>query len=179
MRVIGVSESRRSAGLPRTFCRLAAYSRLSMPGWGKSSWTAAPTGLDDEIRERHGRYAMNMNVDQFLQECPVCGRPLQVSSELTGRRVTCLHCRGRFLASSSAADSLSPTSGASLLLRRAEKLIEMASRKVELCAATAASHSVHGSATASPWLQGDDRPSGRAVGTLWRDLQGFARYGPY
>lgn len=127
---------------------------------------------------RHGRYAMTHHVDQFLQECPVCGRPLQVSSNLNGRRVTCLHCRGRFVASSSVAHSLSPTKGASFLLRRAEELIEMASQRFQLCAAGVADQSVQQSIAASPRLQSEHRPQGRSVGTLWRDLRGLGHSGP-
>lgn len=35
----------------------------------------------------------------FFQECPTCGRHARIRVEYLGRRVTCLHCQGRFLAS--------------------------------------------------------------------------------
>jgi len=34
----------------------------------------------------------------FVQECPVCGRPLEILVEYLGRRVACNHCGGQFLA---------------------------------------------------------------------------------
>lgn len=34
----------------------------------------------------------------FVQECPVCGRYLQVRVELLGKRVGCRHCQGTFVA---------------------------------------------------------------------------------
>ena len=33
----------------------------------------------------------------FFQECPICGRSLQVRLELLGRFIACPHCRGEFL----------------------------------------------------------------------------------
>ncbi len=147
---------------------------------GERTWTAAPTGLDDAWMRTtlHGRFAMNANVDHFLQECPVCSRPLQVSSDLTGRRVTCLHCRGRFLASSSVANSLSPISGVSFLLRRAEDLIEIASRRAELCATGITDLSVRRSVASGSRLQSGISPIGRSARTLWRDLREVGRGRP-
>ena len=34
----------------------------------------------------------------FVQDCPVCGRYLQVRLELLGKTVCCRHCRGSFIA---------------------------------------------------------------------------------
>ena len=60
----------------------------------------------------------------FVQECPTCGRSLQVRVEYLGRQVVCQHCHGRFEACdpASAADTLSK-SGLNLL-RRADELLE-------------------------------------------------------
>ena len=33
-----------------------------------------------------------------IHECPVCGRPLEVRDEHRGRRITCPHCHGQFVA---------------------------------------------------------------------------------
>lgn len=35
----------------------------------------------------------------YVQDCPVCGRPVQVRIEYLGKSVTCQHCSGRFQAS--------------------------------------------------------------------------------
>jgi len=61
----------------------------------------------------------------FLQSCPTCGRSLEVRVEHLGRRVTCQHCHGTFVATHSDY-ALSPRSS---LLRRAEELIELAQRQ--------------------------------------------------
>jgi hypothetical protein len=34
----------------------------------------------------------------FVQECPTCGRRLNIRVEYLGRRVVCQHCRGAFIA---------------------------------------------------------------------------------
>jgi PleD family two-component response regulator len=35
---------------------------------------------------------------QFIQPCPICGRPLRIETKYAGQRVTCHHCRGQFMA---------------------------------------------------------------------------------
>lgn len=32
----------------------------------------------------------------FVQQCPICGRNLQIRLEYLGRNVACQHCRGQF-----------------------------------------------------------------------------------
>jgi hypothetical protein len=69
----------------------------------------------------------------FVQECPTCGRSLQVCVEYLGRQVVCQHCHGRFEASDPTnaappnSQSSSSQSGASQsgidLLRRADELL--------------------------------------------------------
>jgi DNA-directed RNA polymerase subunit RPC12/RpoP len=34
----------------------------------------------------------------FLQRCPTCGRQLQVRVEYLGRKLSCEHCQGSFVA---------------------------------------------------------------------------------
>ena len=60
----------------------------------------------------------------FVQECPTCGRSLQVRVEYLGRQVVCQHCHGRFEAID--AVSIAPTHAqqGSDLLRRADQLLE-------------------------------------------------------
>jgi DNA-directed RNA polymerase subunit RPC12/RpoP len=57
----------------------------------------------------------------FVQECPTCGRSLQVRVEYLGRQVVCQHCHGRFEASD--ADGVLKGSSSDLL-RRANELLE-------------------------------------------------------
>lgn len=64
----------------------------------------------------------------FVQECPTCGRSLEVRVEYLGKRVVCQHCRGLFVASNS--DMAQEMSDSGVLMRRADELLEeMASRR--------------------------------------------------
>ena len=59
----------------------------------------------------------------FYQECPTCGRMLQVRIQFLGRKVRCRHCQGEFQACDpSSADYPPPLSGIDLM-RRAEELL--------------------------------------------------------
>lgn len=64
----------------------------------------------------------------FVQQCPTCGRKLQVRLEYLGRRVVCQHCHAEFMACDPAkspdCDVLESTS----LLARADELIAAAAR---------------------------------------------------
>jgi hypothetical protein len=54
-----------------------------------------------------------------VQDCPVCGRYLQVKFELLGKTVVCRHCQGRFIASD-------PTLSAPLVTDQHERLLDRA-----------------------------------------------------
>ncbi len=58
----------------------------------------------------------------FVQECPICGRPLQIRVEYLGRRLTCDHCGGPFIAAEAPAGP-SQAAPAVDLLDRAEDLL--------------------------------------------------------
>ncbi len=60
----------------------------------------------------------------FVQECPTCGRSLQVRVEYLGRQVVCQHCRGRFEAYDSTNASELPIKTPPNLLRRADQLLD-------------------------------------------------------
>jgi len=62
------------------------------------------------------------NKTYFVQECPTCGRSLQVRVDYLGRRVACQHCQGIFVATDPT-NSREGDSG-SVLLRRANELLE-------------------------------------------------------
>ena len=61
----------------------------------------------------------------FLQQCPVCGRPLEVRRDYVGTRVACRHCNGRFVASDPDDRENSATIGGDRLIRRAEQLLAL------------------------------------------------------
>jgi hypothetical protein len=65
----------------------------------------------------------------FIQECPTCGRRLQIRIEHLGKRVVCQHCQGKFVA-------MDPSSGRSdyvdrgtALIRRANELLDCADQR--------------------------------------------------
>jgi len=65
-----------------------------------------------------------MSKTYFVQECPTCGRSLQVRVEYLGRRVVCQHCHAYFEACDPASAIYPPSESSLDLLRRAEVLLE-------------------------------------------------------
>ena len=64
----------------------------------------------------------------FVQECPTCGRHLQIRVEYLGRKVVCQHCRGTLVATDPSLVRVDPSQSSTALLRRAEELLETVSR---------------------------------------------------
>ncbi|KKM25848.1 hypothetical protein LCGC14_1590870 [marine sediment metagenome] len=64
------------------------------------------------------------NATYFLQECPTCGRRLQIRVEYLGKQLVCQHCQGKFTAIDPANTRYDCTTQSSLLLRRADELLE-------------------------------------------------------
>ena len=59
----------------------------------------------------------------FIQGCPTCGRRLQVRVEYLGKRMSCEHCRGHFVAADPASARLDCGESQSDLIRRADELL--------------------------------------------------------
>ena len=60
----------------------------------------------------------------FVQECPTCGRNLQVRVEFLGKHVVCQHCGARFEACDPSSAAYPPTNSSLSMLKRAEELLE-------------------------------------------------------
>lgn len=60
----------------------------------------------------------------YYQDCPRCGRTLQVRVEYLGRSVACRHCRGAFEASDPAGHFTETSDSGVKLLQRADELLE-------------------------------------------------------
>ncbi|MGD0516169.1 MAG: hypothetical protein ABSA26_01420 [Thermoguttaceae bacterium] len=60
----------------------------------------------------------------FLQECPVCGRPLEIRREYQDKKVACPHCGGWFTAIDSLRHPLDIWNQSNSLLHRADQLLE-------------------------------------------------------
>jgi hypothetical protein len=71
----------------------------------------------------------------FVQECPTCGRNLQVRVVYLGKNVVCQHCQGNFLACDPASGSSVSTDSGSGLLKRADELLESMSARTAPTAA--------------------------------------------
>ena len=71
------------------------------------------------------------NSTYFVQECPTCGRHLNIRVEYLGKAVVCQHCSGRFVAVDQANCPAPPGESGVSLLQRAEELLESAARSAE------------------------------------------------
>jgi hypothetical protein len=60
----------------------------------------------------------------FIQECPTCGRRLQIRVEYLGRKVVCQHCQGHLVAADPANARCDSAESGDALLRRADELLE-------------------------------------------------------
>jgi len=64
----------------------------------------------------------------YVQECPTCGRSLQVRVEYLGKRVACQHCAAKFEACDPSSRNYPPMESGISLLARAEELIDTVAR---------------------------------------------------
>lgn len=62
----------------------------------------------------------------FVQECPTCGRNLQVRVQYLGRKIVCQHCSAKFVASEPGDEPGAATASGLSLLERAEELLQTA-----------------------------------------------------
>jgi recombinational DNA repair protein (RecF pathway) len=69
------------------------------------------------------------NSTYFIQECPTCGRRLQIRVDYLGKRVTCQHCQGQFEAIDPAGTRCNAPRQANALLRRADELLQCATEQ--------------------------------------------------
>jgi len=65
----------------------------------------------------------------FIQECPTCGRRLQIRVEYLGKRVACQHCQGTFVAADSSNVRGDKVDEGSDLLRRANELLDSVAQR--------------------------------------------------
>jgi hypothetical protein len=65
----------------------------------------------------------------YVQECPTCGRRLQIRVAYLGKRVVCQHCLGEFDASDPAGRQEIPSDSSRDILLRADELLATVGRK--------------------------------------------------
>ena len=68
----------------------------------------------------------------FLQECPTCGRSLEIRVEYLGKRLVCQHCRGELLATGPRESVAQTEEPSSALLRRVDELLTEAEERKAL-----------------------------------------------
>jgi hypothetical protein len=66
----------------------------------------------------------------FVQECPTCGRNLEVRVEYLGKFVVCQHCQGRFVACDPETHGPLISHSAGDLLQRADELLAKAASRL-------------------------------------------------
>ena len=71
-------------------------------------------------------------VTYFIQECPTCGRRLQVRVIYLGKRVACQHCGAKFAACDPQSPEYPPLDSSLALLTRADQLLEASTTRVTL-----------------------------------------------
>ncbi len=71
------------------------------------------------------------NPTYFVQECPTCGRSLEIRVEYLGKKVVCQHCRGALVAADSTMRCDCGENHNSLLRRADELLATVAQKKVQ------------------------------------------------
>ena len=59
----------------------------------------------------------------FVQECPTCGRNLQVRVDYLGKSVVCQHCGAQFQACEPSSADYPPMESSLSMLERAEQLL--------------------------------------------------------
>jgi DNA-directed RNA polymerase subunit RPC12/RpoP len=67
----------------------------------------------------------------YVQECPTCGRNLQVRVEYLGKQVVCQHCSAQFEACEPGSRSYPAMESTLSLLERADELLESASIRMQ------------------------------------------------
>lgn len=64
------------------------------------------------------------NPTYFIQECPTCGRRLQIRVKYLGRKLVCQHCQGSMIAVDPTNLRYDDAELNDVLIRRADELLE-------------------------------------------------------
>ena len=95
------------------------------------------------------------NSTYYVQECPTCGRNLQIRLEYLGKQVVCQHCSACFEACEPGSDAYPPADSSLSLLQRADELLESASTSGSMVSQTVFSNA---SVTSSSSVTGTSAP---------------------
>lgn len=71
-------------------------------------------------------------ITYFVQECPTCGRRLQVRVIHLGKRVACRHCGAKFAACDPQSPDYPPLDSSLSLLARVDQLLDASASRITL-----------------------------------------------
>ena len=71
-------------------------------------------------------------ITYFVQECPTCGRRVQVRVNYLGKRVACRHCGAPFAACDPQSPDYPPADSSIALLARVDQLLEASASRSTL-----------------------------------------------
>ena len=75
---------------------------------------------------------MIMQLTYIVEDCPICGRPVEIAQETIGREAACGHCGGQFLVfQADDGETSVVTCGEANLIDRADRLLEIAAGEVD------------------------------------------------
>ena len=86
----------------------------------------------------------------YVQECPTCGRNLQIRIEYLGKQVVCQHCGACFEACEPGSPAYPPSDSSLSLLQRAEELLASSSTITSVVGTSAVGHADSANAQAVP-----------------------------
>ena len=66
----------------------------------------------------------------YVQTCPICGRPLEISVDYLGRELICDHCSGRFVARDPASHSNLRAGEGDPMLHRVDELLDISAQRL-------------------------------------------------
>ena len=92
-------------------------------------WAVLPYAREADLGSTVVGDAVMSGTTFFTQDCPTCGRGLQVRVTYLGKTVVCRHCRGRFLAQDPESFVPHPEDSSEAVLLRVEELLATADEK--------------------------------------------------
>ncbi len=73
---------------------------------------------------------MIKQLSHIVEECPVCGRPVEIRCEYLGRRVVCQHCGGGFVVTEEGAQAPEWMAKCGRLMEAAERVLQTSARRL-------------------------------------------------
>jgi len=101
---------------------------------------------------------MIMQAAHVVEECPVCGRPVEIRCEYVGLQVLCRHCGGEFVVTEKGAEPSQWLGRRERLTEAADRLLQTSGVCVTATAEATGRTPCHGS-----WIRCNPNDSAKAV----------------